>query len=116
MIIAKIKLAPGNAGWYDQTTGIHLTIANPIAEIKAGMNLERIRTGLRFKTIELLSGSVKEEDVIETVEAATVQVTQTTQVAQAQKEEIIQEAKPQVQVEEKEAKKTPGRKKKEEKK
>ena len=28
-IIAVVKLAPGNIGWYDALTGIHLTLARP---------------------------------------------------------------------------------------
>lgn len=67
-IIAKIKLAPGNAGWYDHLTNTHLTIANPYAEIKSGMKLDAIRKGIAFGTIQLIEGSVSEPEVVEIVE------------------------------------------------
>ena len=60
-LIATIRIAPGNVGWYDATTGIHLTISRPTADVYEGMNLTNIKRGIQYKTITLLSGSLNED-------------------------------------------------------
>lgn len=74
MIIGKIKMAPGNVGWYDPISRIALTQANPIAEIKSEMNLDTVRRGLLFGTIILLEGTVDEEAIVAMQEKTTQQV------------------------------------------
>lgn len=94
MIIAKIKLSPGNAGWYDPLTNIHLTIAHPIGEVKAGMNTSNIKNGLAFRTIELIQGSLEEEEIIAHIEAQTNnEVIQLSTVEQtvAKEEEVVEQ-------------------------
>lgn len=124
MVIAKIKLSPGNAGWYDYLTGIHLTIANPIAEVHAEMNLERIRIGLAYKTIELISGTVKEEEIIKKIESQQPAKIEKVQVCEVVKQEEAIEQAEAIQQEEKQendntkkkAKKGDSKKKKQEQK
>lgn len=66
--IAKIKLAAGSVGWYEPLSRIHLTLSNPIAEIKAGTKLEGIRKSLSYGTIILLEGSINEDDILEALD------------------------------------------------
>lgn len=57
-IIATIRLAGGQVGFYDQLTGIYLTQTQPVAHLYAGMNLNQIRKSLKSKRIYLVSGSI----------------------------------------------------------
>lgn len=59
-IIAVVKLAPGNIGWYDSLTGIHLTISRPKAAVYSGSNTTNLTKGLREREIELVTGSLIE--------------------------------------------------------
>ena len=59
-IIAVVKLAPGNIGWYDELTGIHLTIARPTANVYSGKNTTNLTKALRERVIGLVSGSLIE--------------------------------------------------------
>lgn len=59
-IIAVVKLAPGNIGWYDALTGIHLTISRPMAAVYSGSNTTNLTKGLREREIELVNGSLIE--------------------------------------------------------
>lgn len=75
--IAKIKLSSGNVGWYEPLSRIHLTLSNPIAEVKAGTKLEGIRKSLAYGTIILLEGSVDEEEILDIVsEVKTLSITE----------------------------------------
>ena len=57
-VIAKIKLNPGQGGYFDPITRIHLTHADPEKEIYAGMNTEGLKNAIRNKRISLISGSL----------------------------------------------------------
>lgn len=57
-VIAKVKLNPGQGGYFDPITRIHLTHADPEKEIYAGMNTEGLKTAIRNKRISLISGSL----------------------------------------------------------
>lgn len=59
-IIAVVKLAPGNIGWYDALTGIHLTLARPKANVYSGSNTTNLTKALRERVIELATGSLIE--------------------------------------------------------
>ena len=59
-IIAVVKLAPGNIGWYDALTGIHLTIARSTAKVYSGSNTTNLVKALRERVIELVDGSLIE--------------------------------------------------------
>lgn len=57
-VIAKVKLNPGQGGYFDPITRIHLTHADPEKEIYAGMNTEGLKTAIRNRRISLISGSL----------------------------------------------------------
>lgn len=59
-IIAVVKLAPGNIGWYDSLTGIHLTLARPSANVYSGSNTTNLVKALRERIIDLVNGSLVE--------------------------------------------------------
>lgn len=59
-IIAVVKLAPGNIGWYDALTGIHLTLARPTSNVYSGSNTTNLTKALRERVIELVTGSLIE--------------------------------------------------------
>lgn len=86
--IAIVKLAPGNVGWYDKLTGLHLTIAHPTAEVRQGYDLKGIKKAVAFKTIEVIEGTLSEAEIIKNqaqkeVVTQAVEDTHITQVAQA---------------------------------
>ena len=57
-IIGIIRLAKGQVGYYDEKTNIHLTLSNPVAQVYDIMNTENLKKSIRYKTIELVSGSL----------------------------------------------------------
>ena len=59
-VIAKIKLNPGQGGYFDPITRIHLTYGSPEREVYAGMNTEGLKAAVRNKRISLVSGSLGE--------------------------------------------------------
>ena len=59
-IIAVVKLAPGNIGWYDALTGIHLTLDRSKANVYSGSNTTNLIKALRERVIELVNGSLIE--------------------------------------------------------
>lgn len=56
-----IQLAPGNIGWYDEVTGIHLTIARNTAIVKPGMNTTNIRRAIKDRKVQVLVGNLEQE-------------------------------------------------------
>lgn len=64
-IIATIRLAPGEVGYYDELTKIYLTMSQPKANIYAYMNTSNILRSIRAKTIILVSGSLITRNVKE---------------------------------------------------
>ena len=62
-IIAKIGLAQGQVGFYDQLTNIHLTMTSPFANIYQGMNTSRIKASIASKRLNLISGSLDPEEI-----------------------------------------------------
>lgn len=56
--IAKIRIAPGNPGWYDSLTNTHLTITRPEAIIYEGFNTTNIKKGVSYKLIHVIDGSL----------------------------------------------------------
>lgn len=73
-IIAVVKLAPGNIGWYDALTGIHLTIARPTANVYSGSNTTNLTNALRERIIELSSGSLIEGNQEPTIDSSPLNV------------------------------------------
>lgn len=59
-IIAVIRLSPGEAGYYDPLSKIHLTIGKPQREIFAGTNCTQLRRSVASRRLRLISGSLGE--------------------------------------------------------
>lgn len=108
-IIATIRLAGGQVGFYDKLTGIYLTQTQPVAHLYAGMNLNQIRKSLKSKRILLVSGSVdnsslpilnkiKEKDEIE-IKAKKKEVDTTTE--KVESKTVAEEAKVEATIAEK---------------
>ena len=58
-IIAEIRLAPGEVGYYDDYSRIYLNSARPSAYIYAGMNTTQIRRSIRSGRLRIGSGSLE---------------------------------------------------------
>lgn len=56
-IIAIIELAPGNIGWYDSLTGIHLSLTKKTAYIYKNFNVTNIRKAIKEGKIKIITGS-----------------------------------------------------------
>ena len=59
--IAIVRLAPGEVGFYDELTRIHLTIADPQKPVTKGMNVAGLRRSVKSKRLLLVSGSLEPE-------------------------------------------------------
>lgn len=57
-VIAEIRLAPGEVGYYDDYSRIYLNASRPTAKIYAGMNTVQIRKSIRSGRLRLISGSL----------------------------------------------------------
>lgn len=57
-IIARIKLAPGELGYYDELSGTLLTPANPIKDIVRGTNCNQLRRSAQCHRISVIAGSL----------------------------------------------------------
>jgi len=57
-IIAEIRLAPGEVGYYDDYSRVYLSTTHPTAKIYAGMNTTQIRKSIRSGRLRLISGSL----------------------------------------------------------
>lgn len=57
-IIATIKLALGEVGFYDPLSGIHLSIGNPVAYVRAGVNTSQLQSSVRSGRLILAEGSL----------------------------------------------------------
>ena len=57
-VIAEIRLAPGEVGYYDDYSRIYLNAGRPTAKIYAGMNTTQIRRSIRSGRLLLISGSL----------------------------------------------------------
>nr|DAP54853.1 MAG TPA: hypothetical protein [Caudoviricetes sp.] len=56
--IAKIRLAPGKAGFYDPISNIHLTLGSPEVYVQSGTNCAALRRNLHAGLIELVEGTL----------------------------------------------------------
>ena len=57
-IIASIKLAPGNRGYFDPLTGINLTISNSIGYIREDDDISNIKKAIREGKIKIVGGQL----------------------------------------------------------
>jgi hypothetical protein len=63
-IIATIRLAQGEGGYYDELSRIHLTAGNPQRDVLAGTNCTQLRRSVKSGRLRLLFGSLGEEKKI----------------------------------------------------
>lgn len=59
--IAVIRLAPGQVGYYDELSRIHLTIGNPERSVYAGTNCSQLRRSVKSGRLRLVSGSLGDD-------------------------------------------------------
>lgn len=57
-MLAKITLAPGQIGFHDALSNIHLTVANPTAIVPVGANTEHLKEAVKDGKILLLTGTL----------------------------------------------------------
>lgn len=57
-VIARIKLAAGQIGYFDDLTQIYLTHQNPVADVLAGMNCTTLVNAVRDGKICVIEGSI----------------------------------------------------------
>lgn len=56
--IATIKLAPGQVGFYDPLSRIHLTLGNPTATVYSGTNCAALRRNVKAGILRILDGTL----------------------------------------------------------
>jgi hypothetical protein len=71
--IGTIRLAPGNVGYFDPITRIHLTISNPEKPVLDTMNTEGLKQAVRSGSIKLISGTLSPEVNSPVIEKVTVE-------------------------------------------
>ena len=57
-LIARVKLAPGEIGYYDQLSNVHLTLSNPIGEVYDDCNYSRIKKAIANNQLILIEGTL----------------------------------------------------------
>lgn len=77
-VIAVVRLAQGQVAFYDEISGIHLTLGNPIAEIFDYTNTTRIRNAVANKILTLVTGSFTVENPV-IVEPVAEEIVETTE-------------------------------------
>lgn len=60
-VIARVRLAKGRVGYFDDLTRIHLTVSNPEKPVFAGMNTANIKRAVRSGVLRLVTGSLELE-------------------------------------------------------
>lgn len=95
-VIAEIRLANGEVGYYDDYSKIHLTISKPNALVYAGTNCSQIKKSIKSGRLRLVSGSFETPVVEEVTTVVAVPAENKEEVikdAPAKKEEVIEENK-----------------------
>ena len=91
--IAKIKLAPGNAGWFDPLTNIYLTLSKKECFVYNDQDVSNIRKAIKQNKLVLKEGrlpSPVSEEKKETVKKSIKkQITQ--EVVKVKKDEVIKQ-------------------------
>lgn len=62
-VIAVVRLAPGQVAWYDETTSLHMTMGNPMAEVLDYMNTTKIKRAVHNKILNLVTGSFDVDNI-----------------------------------------------------
>lgn len=112
-LIARIKLAPGQAGFFDELSNLHVTISNRFANVYADMNTTYLKKAAKSGRIYVIEGSLdkeitaepvvsikKEIEPIKEVEIKEVPVEPVQEVVEAAVEEVAVEIEEEVVVEE----------------
>lgn len=63
-VIGIVKLAPGEVGFYDEISKIHLTMSKPKAEVYDYMNTAKLIRAVRNKVLVLIAGSLNAARVV----------------------------------------------------
>ena len=94
-IIAQVKLASGEVGYYDDYSRLYLTISNPIGVIYSGMNLTQIKHSVKSGRLKLISGSLY-GDATKPVKVETPVKTEPVKPVEEHKKEepVVEEVKP----------------------
>lgn len=94
-IIAQVKLASGEVGYYDDYSRLYLTISNPIGVIYSGMNLTQIKHSVKSGRLKLISGSLYGEATKPVKVETPVKTEPVKSVEEPKKEEpVVEEVKP----------------------
>ena len=94
-IIAQVKLASGEVGYYDDYSRLYLTISNPIGVIYSGMNLTQIKHSVKSGRLKLISGSLYGEATKPVKVETPVKTEPVKPVEKPKKEEpVVEEVKP----------------------
>mgnify|MGYP004622711655 CR=1 FL=1 len=86
--IATIKLAPGEAGYYDEYSRIYLSSTRPDAVIYSGTNCTQIKRSIKSGRLRLVSGGFDKPVTEPVVEQQTPVVTEEVKEVPVQEEEI----------------------------
>lgn len=105
--IATIKLAPGEAGYYDEYSRIYLSSTRPDAVIYSGTNCTQIKRSIKSGRLRLVSGGFDKpvtESVIEQQSPVTTEEAKETPVQEEVKAEeevtpVVEEQAPEVKEE-----------------
>lgn len=60
-VMAVIQLMPGQVGYYDDLSRIHLTMGSPKATVYKGTNVSQIRRSVQSGRLKIISGSLGTE-------------------------------------------------------
>lgn len=96
--IAIVRLAPGQVGYYDELSRVHLTMSRPKATIYDYMNTSAILRSIKNRTLILDSGTLnpvfKESSIDETIIIDKVEPLEIPEVMEQEKvEEEVKETK-----------------------
>lgn len=86
--IATIKLAPGEAGYYDEYSRIYLSSTRPDAVIYSGTNCTQIKRSIKSGRLRLVSGGFDKPVIEPIVEQQTPVVTEEVKEVPVQEEEV----------------------------
>lgn len=86
--IATIKLAPGEAGYYDEYSRIYLSSTRPDAVIYSGTNCTQIKRSIKSGRLRLVSGGFDKPVTEPVVEQQTPVITEEVKEVPIQEEEV----------------------------
>lgn len=93
-VIGVIKLAPGEVGFYDEISKIHLTMSRPKAEVYDYMNTTKLIRAVRSKVLILVAGSLNAARTLN--EEAPVAKLKKVSAQVVKEEKVVEETIPQV--------------------